>query len=67
MPRENVKVKSVHFNTNKPDDALMLKSIGRKNFSRYVKKLIKEDISRKAEEPKQTVIKQTGGIHFELD
>ena len=67
MPRENVRVKSVHFNITKPDDALMLRSIGRKNFSKYVKKLIKEDIERKKEHSNQKVIKQSGGIKFTLD
>lgn len=65
MARENVRVKSVHFNTKKSDDELMLKAIGRKNFSRYVKKLIKEDIERK--KGLQQPIKQSGGIEFKLE
>lgn len=62
--RENVRVKSVHFNIK--NDAELLKAIGRKNFSKYVKQLIKADIERKKELPKQPIIKQSGGIHFKL-
>lgn len=62
--RENVRVKSVHFNIK--NDEEILKSLGRRNFSRYVKQLIREDIQRKKELPKQS-IKQSGGIHFKLE
>jgi hypothetical protein len=62
--RENVRVKSVHFNIKTDEE--ILKSLGRKNFSRYVKQLIKEDIQRKKELPKQS-IKQSGGIKFTLE
>lgn len=61
--RENVRVKSVHFNIK--NDQELIKSIGKKNFSRYVKELIKADVERKKELPKQP-IKQSGGIHFKL-
>ena len=44
MEREN---KPVSFNPNKPDEAAMLKHIRRKQFSKYVKKLITEDMARK--------------------
>ena len=66
MTRANVRVKSVHFNVTKENDAALLKHIGRKNFSRYVKKLILEDLSRKKEQQNQP-IKQNGGINFKLD
>ncbi|MEH7254350.1 hypothetical protein V7111_19705 [Neobacillus niacini] len=62
--RENVRVKSVHFNI-KTDEEL-LKSLGRRNFSKYVKELIKADVQRKKELPKQS-IKQSGGIKFTLE
>lgn len=58
MVRDNVRVKSVHFNI-KTDEEL-LKSIGKKNFSKYVKQLIKEDAERKKELPKQS----KGGIKY---
>jgi hypothetical protein len=67
MTRVNVRVKSVHFNVTKENDAAMLKHIGRKNFSRYIKKLILEDLSRKKEQQNQPAIKQNGGINFKLD
>jgi hypothetical protein len=51
----------------KSDDECMLKAIGRKNFSRYVKTLIKEDIERKKGLPLQQPIKQSGGIKFRLE
>jgi hypothetical protein len=62
--RENVRVKSVHFNI-KTDEEL-LKTLGRRNFSKYVKQLIKGDIQRKKELQKQP-IKQSGGIKFTLE
>lgn len=65
MPRQNAKVKSVHFNITNEDDERMLKAIGRKNFSKYVKELILADLNKK-ELPKQP-IKQNGGIKFVLE
>ena len=47
MSRENLKCKSVHFNKNTPDDKMMLKKIGKRTFSKYVKQLIKADLARK--------------------
>lgn len=67
MARENVRVKSVHFNIKKEDDEKILKSMGKRNFSKYVKKLIKEDIERKKELPSQPVKSQNGGIVFKLE
>lgn len=58
--RENVRVKSVHFNI-KTDEEL-LKHIGKKNFSKFMKQLIKEEIERKKELPKQPT--QKGGIKY---
>lgn len=56
--RENVRVKSVHFNI-KTDEEL-LKYIGKRNFSKYMKQLIKEEIERRP--PKQPAKK--GGITY---
>lgn len=66
MPRKNARVKSVHFNITNDDDSIMLQAIGKRNFSRYVKELIKADLERKKEPPKQS-IKQSGGIKFVLE
>jgi hypothetical protein len=66
MPRQNARVKSVHFNITNIEDEKLLKAIGRRNFSKYVKELIKADVERKKELPKQS-IKQSGGIHFKLE
>jgi post-segregation antitoxin (ccd killing protein) len=66
MTRQNARVKSVHFNVTVEDDLKMLKAIGKRNFSRYVKQLIKADIERKKELPQQP-IKQSGGIKFVLE
>jgi hypothetical protein len=62
MPRENARVKSVHFNITNEEDTKMLKAVGRRNFSKYVKELIKADIQKK-ELHKQS-IKQNGGIKY---
>lgn len=40
------KVKSISFNDSNPIENEMLKFIGRRNFSSYVKKMIKEDMKR---------------------
>lgn len=64
MTRKHVRVKSVHFNTNKEDDYTMLKAIARRNFSKYVKQLIKEDIERKKELPNKQPNKKGGGITY---
>jgi hypothetical protein len=67
MARENVRVKSVHFNLKNELDAKMFKSFSRKNFSRYVKKLIWEDIEKnEKEKQKKATIKQSGGIQYKL-
>lgn len=66
MSRQNARVKSVHFNITVEEDLNMLQAIGKKNFSRYVKQLIKADMERKKELPKQS-IKQSGGIKFTLE
>jgi hypothetical protein len=59
MPRENVRVKSVHFNITNQEDAHMLICIGKKNFSKYVKELIMEDIKKNGPKPVQR-----GGIKY---
>jgi hypothetical protein len=61
MPRPNVRVKSVHFNVTNEDDNKMLQFVGKRNFSKYVKELIREDI-KKNELPKQP--NQRGGIKY---
>lgn len=58
--RENVRVKSVHFNIK--NDEELLKHIGKRNFSKYMKQLIKEELERKKEPPKQPV--QKGGVKY---
>lgn len=62
MPRENVRVKSVHFNITNEDDAKMLKAIEKRNFSKYAKQLILEDIKKK-ELPKQS-LKESGKLKY---
>lgn len=48
-------VKSVSFNAKNPDEAEMIKMFKRRSFSKYVKKLIRDDIKRQKEmeQPKQ--------------
>jgi hypothetical protein len=46
MPRPNAKVKSVHFNITVQEDNEMLQHIGNRNFSKYVKELIKGDMKK---------------------
>jgi hypothetical protein len=46
MPRENVRVKSVHFNVTNETDNKLLQFIGKKNFSKYVKELIQTDMKK---------------------
>jgi hypothetical protein len=59
MPRPNVRVKSVHFNVTNEDDNKMLQSMGRRNFSKYVKDLIQADIKKNEQKPVQR-----GGIKY---
>lgn len=58
-----MKVKSVHFNVKNEEEKKMLKSIGKKNFSKYVKQLIKEDVRKKELSKQQPIIKK-GGIKY---
>jgi hypothetical protein len=67
LSREHVKVKSVHFNTKREDDKLLLKGIGKKNFSKYVKQLIKEDQKKKELLKQQPIKSQDGKIVFKLE
>jgi hypothetical protein len=53
-------VKPVSFNITKEDDAKMLKQLEGKNFSGYVKELIKADLIKRESEFK-IVQKTTGG------
>lgn len=41
------KVKSISFNDDLTEEKEMLKFVSRRNFSKYVKKLIKQDMSAK--------------------
>ena len=41
------KVKSIHFNDELPEEKEMLKFVSRRNFSRYMKKLIKQDMAER--------------------
>jgi hypothetical protein len=41
------KVKSISFNDAVPEEKEILKFVSRRNFSRYVKKLIKQDMAVK--------------------
>jgi hypothetical protein len=50
---KNKVIKSVGFNVTNPDDAEILKAIKRRNFSRYVKKLLLEDIREGNEQTAQ--------------
>jgi hypothetical protein len=59
MPRENVRVKSVHFNVTNETDHKLLQFIGKKNFSKYVKELIQEDVKKNGQKPIQR-----GGIKY---
>lgn len=48
------KVKSISFNDEIAEEKEMLKHFRRRNFSKYVKKLIREDIARKKAEINKT-------------
>jgi hypothetical protein len=60
MPRPNVRVKSVHFNVTNEEDNKILQSIGKRNFSKYVKDLIQTDMKKNGQP--QPV--QRGGIKY---
>lgn len=66
---DNRITKPVSFNTKKEDDAKILKHIGRRNFSGYVKKLIQADMQKKeaAKKGGQPVKSIDGGIKFKLE
>jgi hypothetical protein len=44
------KVKSISLNDKNVEEKEMIKHLGRKNFSKYVKRLIREDMKKKAAE-----------------
>lgn len=48
---ENKWVRSISFNRKNPQDIERLKLIGKKSFSRYLKKLMDEEIKRQASKP----------------
>jgi hypothetical protein len=61
VPRANVRVKSVHFNVTNEQDKSMLQAIGKRNFSKYVKELIQEDMKKNGL-PEQPI--QRGGVKY---
>lgn len=63
MSGRNGFAKSVWFNHNNEDDQKILKHISRRNFSKYVKKLILTDIYNK--EQKKAEKKQISNIQIE--
>jgi hypothetical protein len=44
------KVKSISLNDKNAEEKEMIKHLGKKNFSKYVKRLIREDMKKKAAE-----------------
>jgi hypothetical protein len=46
----NKRAKAVSFNLDKKEEQIMWKYISKRNFSGFVKKLIQEDMKRKAAE-----------------
>lgn len=50
---ENKWVRSISFNRTNPRDLERLKLIGKKSFSRYIKKLLDEEIKRQTKQPQQ--------------
>lgn len=48
---ENKWVRSISFNKKNPQDIERLKLIGKKSFSRYVKRLLDDEIKRQANKP----------------
>jgi hypothetical protein len=48
------KVKSISLNDKNAEEKEMIKHLGRKNFSKYVKGLIREDMKKKAAEKGET-------------
>lgn len=49
MSKKDKVVKPVSFNPNKEEEAELLKHVKRRNFSGYVKKLIKADLQQRKE------------------
>lgn len=49
---ENKWVRSISFNKKNPQDLERLKLIGKKSFSRYVKKLLDDEIKRQSNKPR---------------
>jgi hypothetical protein len=59
------KVKSISFNDTLPEEKEMLKFVSRRNFSRYVKKLIKQDMADRMSQKSSKKIQQEQEPSFE--
>lgn len=58
MSKENKVVKSVAFNKKNPEEKQLLDSVKRKNFSKYIKKLMLEDYIRVVNEKAEQAMKE---------
>lgn len=58
MSKANKVVKSVAFNKNNPEEKQLLDSVKRKNFSKYIKKLMLEDYIRVVNEKAEQAMKE---------
>ena len=52
------KVKSISFNDTLPEEKEMLKFVSRRNFSRYMKKLIKQDMADRMSQKSSEILQQ---------
>ncbi|WP_227940415.1 hypothetical protein [Alkalihalobacillus deserti] len=52
------KVKSISFNDKNTDEKEMIKHIGRKNFSKYIKGLIRDDMMLKQTKKEDVTVNQ---------
>lgn len=60
---KNKVVKSVAFNKTNPEEKQLLDSVKRKNFSKYVKKLMLDDYIKKMNEKAEQSIQQYNSSH----
>lgn len=67
MNNSNKVVKSVAFNKKNPEEKQLLDSVKRKNFSKYVKKLMLEDYIKKMNEKAEQSIQQYNSSYQEED
>lgn len=58
MSKENKVVKSIAFNKKNPEEKQLLDSVKRKNFSKYIKKLMLEDYIRVVNEKAEQAMKE---------